>query len=39
MNKDLTFINVICLKPPLIDNILPHLIYTNLKTIAHNNIV
>jgi hypothetical protein len=39
MNKNLNFINVICLKPPPIDNILPHLFYTNLKTIAHNKIV
>jgi len=27
------------LKPPPMDNTLPHLFYTNLKTIAHNKIV
>jgi hypothetical protein len=39
MNEDFNFINIICLRPPPIDNILPHLFYTNLKTIAHNKIV
>jgi hypothetical protein len=28
--------NNFCLKPPPMDNILPHLFYTNLKTTAHN---
>ncbi len=31
--------NNLCLKPPPMDNILPHLYYTNLKTISHNKIV
>jgi len=31
--------NDFCLKPSLMDNTLPHLFYTNLKTIAHNKIV
>jgi hypothetical protein len=31
--------NNLCLKPPLMDNTLPHLLNTNLKTNAHNKIV
>jgi hypothetical protein len=38
-NKDIHFMNNFYLKPPPMDNTLPHLFYTNLKTIAHNKIV
>jgi hypothetical protein len=31
--------NDFCLKPPLMDNTLPHLFYTNFKTNTHNKIV
>jgi hypothetical protein len=31
--------NNFCLKSPSIDNTLPHLFYTNLKTTTHNRIV
>jgi hypothetical protein len=37
--KDISFINQICLKTPLIDNILPHLFYTNAKIIEHNKMI
>jgi hypothetical protein len=38
--EDIDFINKICLKAPLIDNVLPHLFYTNAKTIdEHNKII
>jgi hypothetical protein len=38
-NEDIHFMTNFCLRPPLMDNTLPHLFYTNLKTIAHNKIV
>jgi len=38
-NKDIHFMNNLCLKPSWMDNTLPHLLYTNLKTNAHNKIV
>jgi hypothetical protein len=37
--EDMSFINQICLKTPPIDNILPHLFYTNAKTIEHNKMI
>jgi hypothetical protein len=38
-SKDISFINQICLRTPPIDNTLPHLFYTNAKTIEHNKII
>jgi hypothetical protein len=38
-NDDIDFMNNFCLKPPPMDNILPSLFYTNLKTTTHNKIV
>jgi hypothetical protein len=38
-NDDIDFMNKFCLKPPPMDNILPNLFYTNLKTTTHNKIV
>jgi hypothetical protein len=38
-NEDIDFMINLCLRPPSMDNTLPHLFYTNLKTIAHNKIV
>jgi len=38
-NEDIHFLNDFYLKPPPMDNTLPHLFYTNLKTNAHNKIV
>ncbi len=38
-NKDIHFMNNFYLKPPPMDNTLPHLFYTNLITIAHNKII
>jgi hypothetical protein len=38
-NENINFINNICLKPPPMDNALPHLFYTNLKITSHNKIV
>ncbi len=38
-NEDIHFINDFYLKPPPMDNTLPHLFYTNLKSNAHNKIV
>jgi hypothetical protein len=35
-NENINFINNICLKPPPMDNALPHLFYTNLKITSHN---
>jgi len=35
-NDDIDFMNNFCLKPPPMDNILPHLFYTNLKNTTHN---
>jgi len=37
--EDMSFINHICLKTLPIDNILPHLFYTNAKTIEHNKMI
>jgi hypothetical protein len=37
--EDMSFINQICLRTPPIDNTLPHLFYTNAKTIEHNKII
>jgi hypothetical protein len=37
--KGITLINQICLRTPLINNTLPHLFYTNAKTIEHNKII
>jgi hypothetical protein len=38
-NKEIHFMNNFYLKPPAMDNILPHLFYTNLKATAHNKII
>jgi hypothetical protein len=38
-NEAIHFINDLYLKPPPMDNTLPHLLYINLKTNAHNKIV
>ncbi len=38
-NEDIHFMNDFCLRSTLMDNTLPHLFYTNLKTNAHNKIV
>jgi hypothetical protein len=38
-NEYIHFTNNFCLRPPPMDNTLPHLFYTNLKTIADNKIV
>ncbi len=38
-NDDIHFMNNFCLRPSPIDNTLPHLFYTNLKTTTHNKIV
>jgi hypothetical protein len=38
-NEDIHFMNDFCLRPPPLDNTLPNLFYTNLKTHAHNKIV
>jgi len=35
-SKDIEFLNKICFKIPPIDNTLPYLFYTNVKTIQHN---
>ncbi len=35
-NENIHFMNDFCLRLPLMDNTLPHLFYTNLKTNAHN---
>jgi hypothetical protein len=37
--KDINFINKSWLKTPPTDNTLPHLFYTNVKTIEHNKII
>jgi hypothetical protein len=38
--EDIDFTNKICLKTPPIDNVLPHLFYTNAKRIdEHNKII
>jgi hypothetical protein len=34
--KDIKFMNNNCLKTPLMDNTLPYLLYTNIKTTMHN---
>ncbi len=34
--KNMYFIDKICFKTPPMDNILPYLFYTNVKTIKHN---
>jgi hypothetical protein len=34
--KDINSINKICYRKPPMDNILPHLFYTNIETIQHN---
>jgi hypothetical protein len=38
-NENIHFMNNFCLRSPLMDNTLPHLFYTNLRTIAHNEII
>jgi hypothetical protein len=38
-NGNINFINNICLKPPPMDNALPHLFYTNLKITSHNKTI
>jgi len=35
-NENIHFMNNFCLRLPLMDNTLPHLFHTNLKTSAHN---
>jgi hypothetical protein len=37
--EDISFINQICLRTSPIDNNLPHLFYTDAKTIEHNKII
>jgi hypothetical protein len=38
-NESIHFMSNLCLKPPLMDNTSPYLLYTNLKTNAHNKII
>jgi hypothetical protein len=38
-NEDIHFMNDFYLRPPLMDNPIPHLFYINFKTNTHNKIV